>query len=124
MREKSNNCYLCFIIHAGSEAMFADLGHFSYSAIQVISYIPRPYSILHISRMRICILISMLQQVAFTLLVYPALILAYMGQAAYLSQHHHSNHQISFYVSVPRMFMSFLFLMFVFNQKFSSMFLS
>ncbi|PQQ05930.1 potassium transporter 2-like isoform X2 [Prunus yedoensis var. nudiflora] len=57
----------------GSEAMFADLGHFSYSAIQV----------------------------AFTFLVYPALILAYMGQAAYLSQHHHTSHRISFYVSVP-----------------------
>lgn len=57
----------------GSEAMFADLGHFSYSAIQV----------------------------AFTFLVYPALILAYMGQAAYLSQHHNSSHHISFYVSVP-----------------------
>ncbi|XP_050250932.1 potassium transporter 2 [Quercus robur] len=57
----------------GSEAMFADLGHFSYTAIQI----------------------------AFTFLVYPALILAYMGQAAYLSQHHHSSHVISFYVSVP-----------------------
>ncbi|OIW20033.1 hypothetical protein TanjilG_31951 [Lupinus angustifolius] len=57
----------------GSEAMFADLGHFSYMAIQI----------------------------AFTFLVYPALILAYMGQAAYLSQHHNSNLQISFYVSVP-----------------------
>ncbi|KAI4372894.1 hypothetical protein MLD38_011075 [Melastoma candidum] len=44
----------------GSEAMFADLGHFSYTAIQM----------------------------AFTFLVYPALILAYMGQAAYLSVHH------------------------------------
>jgi len=58
---------------AGSEAMFADLGHFSYMAIQV----------------------------AFTFLVYPALILAYMGQAAYLSHHHDSDLQISFYVSVP-----------------------
>ncbi|KAL4369729.1 hypothetical protein GQ457_05G023360 [Hibiscus cannabinus] len=57
----------------GSEAMFADLGHFSYSAIQT----------------------------AFTFLVYPALILAYMGQAAYMSQHHHTSYQISFYVSVP-----------------------
>ncbi|KAB1217589.1 Potassium transporter 2 [Morella rubra] len=57
----------------GSEAMFADLGHFSYAAIQV----------------------------AFTFLVYPALILAYMGQAAYLSKHHQSSHRISFYVSVP-----------------------
>ncbi|KAG9130015.1 hypothetical protein Leryth_024362 [Lithospermum erythrorhizon] len=57
----------------GSEAMFADLGHFSYAAIQI----------------------------AFTFLVYPALILAYMGQAAYLSKHHHTIHHIGFYVSVP-----------------------
>ncbi|KAL2539975.1 Potassium transporter 2 [Abeliophyllum distichum] len=57
----------------GSEAMFADLGHFSYAAIQM----------------------------AFTFLVYPALILAYMGQAAYLSKHHHTIHDIGFYVSVP-----------------------
>ncbi|KAI8032349.1 Potassium transporter 2 [Camellia lanceoleosa] len=57
----------------GSEAMFADLGHFSYTAIQI----------------------------AFSFLVYPALILAYMGQAAYLSKHHHSINQINFYVSVP-----------------------
>ncbi|KAM7264603.1 hypothetical protein ACFE04_002286 [Oxalis oulophora] len=57
----------------GSEAMFADLGHFSQAAIQI----------------------------AFTFLVYPALILAYMGQAAFLSQHHPSGDQISFYVFVP-----------------------
>ncbi|XP_047316171.1 potassium transporter 2-like isoform X2 [Impatiens glandulifera] len=57
----------------GSEAMFADIGHFSYTAIQI----------------------------AFTFLVYPALILAYMGQAAYLSKHHNSTHKIGFYVSVP-----------------------
>ncbi|KAL4574971.1 hypothetical protein LXL04_021811 [Taraxacum kok-saghyz] len=57
----------------GSEAMFADLGHFSYAAIQI----------------------------AFTFLVYPALILAYMGQAAYLSKHHQMARDISYYVSVP-----------------------
>ncbi|KAI7750547.1 hypothetical protein M8C21_016399 [Ambrosia artemisiifolia] len=57
----------------GSEAMFADLGHFSYAAIQI----------------------------AFTFLVYPALILGYMGQAAYLSKHHQMAHEISYYVSVP-----------------------
>ncbi|KAE9620099.1 putative potassium transporter [Lupinus albus] len=41
--------------------------------------------------------------IAFTFLVYPSLILAYMGQAAYLSKHHsHQNDcQIGFYVSVP-----------------------
>ncbi|URD81072.1 potassium transporter [Musa troglodytarum] len=59
----------------GSEAMFADLGHFSYTAIQV----------------------------AFTFIVYPSLILAYMGQAAYLSKHHriYTSYQIGFYASVP-----------------------
>ncbi|CAI9111068.1 OLC1v1011203C1 [Oldenlandia corymbosa var. corymbosa] len=59
----------------GSEAMYADLGHFSQLSIKI----------------------------AFTFMVYPALILAYMGQAAYLSKHHmiHSDHQIGFYVSVP-----------------------
>ncbi|KAL8161069.1 hypothetical protein V2J09_012558 [Rumex salicifolius] len=57
----------------GSEAMFADLGHFSYTAIQI----------------------------AFTFLVYPTLILAYMGQAAYLSVHHQNITEISFYLSVP-----------------------
>ncbi|KAJ0780687.1 putative potassium transporter [Helianthus annuus] len=60
----------------GSEAMFAALGHFSQLSIQI----------------------------AFTSFVYPSLILAYMGQAAYLSQHHviKNDYQIGFYVSVPR----------------------
>ncbi|KAK3130868.1 hypothetical protein QOZ80_6BG0498990 [Eleusine coracana subsp. coracana] len=59
----------------GSEAMFADLGHFSQLSIQI----------------------------AFTCMVYPALILAYMGQAAYLCRHHimETNYRIGFYVSVP-----------------------
>ncbi|XP_012458931.1 potassium transporter 8 [Gossypium raimondii] len=59
----------------GSEAMFADLGHFSQLSIKI----------------------------AFTFVVYPSLILAYMGQAAYLSKHHilETNYRIGFYVSVP-----------------------
>ncbi|KAH7660139.1 KUP system potassium uptake protein [Dioscorea alata] len=59
----------------GSEAMFADLGHFSQLSIKI----------------------------AFTSIVYPSLILAYMGQAAYLSRHHiiESDYRIGFYVSVP-----------------------
>ncbi|XP_077222245.1 potassium transporter 6-like isoform X1 [Tasmannia lanceolata] len=56
----------------GSEAMFADLGHFSQLSIKI----------------------------AFTSVVYPSMILAYMGQAAYLSQHH-AIERIGFYVSVP-----------------------
>ncbi|KAF3779890.1 Potassium transporter 6, partial [Nymphaea thermarum] len=59
----------------GSEAMFADLGHFSQLSIKL----------------------------AFTFVVYPSLILAYMGQAAYLSKHHviQTGYHIGFYVSVP-----------------------
>ncbi|KAL2484547.1 Potassium transporter 6 [Abeliophyllum distichum] len=59
----------------GSEAMFADLGHFSQLSIKI----------------------------AFTAIVYPSLILAYMGQAAYLSRHHNieNDYRIGFYVSVP-----------------------
>ncbi|KAG8384805.1 hypothetical protein BUALT_Bualt04G0156600 [Buddleja alternifolia] len=59
----------------GSEAMFADLGHFSQMSIKI----------------------------AFSFVVYPSLILAYMGQAAYLSKHHiiESDYRIGFYVSVP-----------------------
>ncbi|KAL1365601.1 hypothetical protein HN51_013605 [Arachis hypogaea] len=59
----------------GSEAMFADLGHFS------------PLSI----------------KIAFTAVVYPCLTLAYMGQAAYFSRHHDIKHEyeFGFYVSVP-----------------------
>lgn len=59
----------------GSEAMFADLGHFSQLSIKI----------------------------AFTCMVYPSLILAYMGQAAYLSKHHNieTHYRIGFYVSVP-----------------------
>lgn len=59
----------------GSEAMFADLGHFSQLSIQI----------------------------AFTSVVYPSLILAYMGQAAYLSRHHEVERAYHFglYVSVP-----------------------
>ncbi|XP_047082471.1 potassium transporter 25 [Lolium rigidum] len=59
----------------GSEAMYADLGHFSQKSIQI----------------------------AFISVVYPALVLAYMGQAAYISQHHsfENDYHIGFYVSVP-----------------------
>uniref|UniRef100_A0A453SJA8 Potassium transporter n=1 Tax=Aegilops tauschii subsp. strangulata TaxID=200361 RepID=A0A453SJA8_AEGTS len=64
----------CFSL-SGSEAMFADLGHFNQLSIQI----------------------------AFTCMVYPSLILAYMGQAAYLSKHHilEGDYRVGFYVSVP-----------------------
>ncbi|XP_072981822.1 potassium transporter 1 isoform X1 [Typha latifolia] len=56
----------------GAETMFANLGHFS------------PLSI----------------KLAFTSLVYPCLILAYMGEAAFLSKHHEDIQQ-SFYKAIP-----------------------
>ncbi|KAK6913125.1 Potassium transporter [Dillenia turbinata] len=63
----------------GSEAMYADLGHFSQLSIKI----------------------------AFAVVVYPSLILAYMGQAAYLSRHH-AIERIGFYVSVPGNFLVLL----------------
>lgn len=46
---------------------------------------------------------ALVVQIAFTSVVYPSLLLAYMGQAAYLSQHHiiQTDYRIGFYVSVP-----------------------
>ncbi|KAK9935523.1 hypothetical protein M0R45_022624 [Rubus argutus] len=62
----------CVLCITGAEAMFADLGHFSVRAIQI----------------------------AFSFVVFPCLILAYMGQAAYLMKHPDSSARI-FYDSVP-----------------------
>ncbi|XP_031400588.1 putative potassium transporter 12 isoform X2 [Punica granatum] len=63
----------CVLCITGAEAMFADLGHFTVRAIQV----------------------------AFSCVVFPCLLLAYMGQAAYLMQYPGSAPRI-FYDSVPR----------------------
>uniref|UniRef100_A0A7N0TH18 Potassium transporter n=1 Tax=Kalanchoe fedtschenkoi TaxID=63787 RepID=A0A7N0TH18_KALFE len=57
---------------AGVETMFADLGHLSCLSIKI----------------------------AFTCLVYPCLVLAYMGEAAFLSRHH-GDIQRSFYKAIP-----------------------
>ncbi|KAJ6814277.1 potassium transporter 23-like [Iris pallida] len=62
----------CVLCITGAEAMFADLGHFSVKSIQT----------------------------AFTFVVFPCLILAYMGQAAYLLKNPSSVERI-FYDSVP-----------------------
>ncbi|CAA6654734.1 unnamed protein product [Spirodela intermedia] len=56
----------------GAETMFADLGHFSPTSIKI----------------------------AFSFLVYPCLVLAYMGEAAFLSRHH-EDIQRSFYRAIP-----------------------
>ncbi|KAG1339065.1 hypothetical protein COCNU_04G013710 [Cocos nucifera] len=57
---------------SGAETMFANLGHFSALSIKM----------------------------AFSFLVYPCLILAYMGEAAFLSKHH-EDIQRSFYKAIP-----------------------
>ncbi|QCD82258.1 KUP system potassium uptake protein [Vigna unguiculata] len=62
----------CVLCITGAEAMFADLGHFSVPAIQI----------------------------AFTCVVFPCLLLAYMGQAAFLTKNPSSYSSI-FYKSVP-----------------------
>ncbi|KAH9562375.1 hypothetical protein CY35_05G068200 [Sphagnum magellanicum] len=59
----------------GTEAMFADLGHFTMKSIQI----------------------------AFTALVFPSLLAAYMGQAAFLMKNHTDlDAQYTFYRSIPR----------------------
>ncbi|XP_034678312.1 probable potassium transporter 13 isoform X2 [Vitis riparia] len=58
----------------GAEAMFADLGHFSKLSVRI----------------------------AFTAIVYPCLILAYMGEAAYLSQNH-KDVEHSFHKAIPKL---------------------
>ncbi|GMI90129.1 K Transporter12 [Hibiscus trionum] len=62
----------CVLCITGAEAMFADLGHFSVRSIQI----------------------------AFTFVVFPCLLFAYMGQAAYLTKFPDSSERI-FYDSVP-----------------------
>ncbi|BFG16465.1 hypothetical protein CerSpe_027390 [Prunus speciosa] len=62
----------CVLCITGAEAMFADLGHFSVRAIQI----------------------------AFSFVVFPCLLLAYLGQAAYLMKYPDSASRI-FYNSVP-----------------------
>ncbi|BAT74660.1 hypothetical protein LR48_Vigan511s010600 [Vigna angularis] len=62
----------CVLCITGAEAMFADLGHFSVPAIQI----------------------------AFTCVVFPCLLLAYMGQAAFLTKNP-SSYSSVFYKSVP-----------------------
>lgn len=62
----------CVLCITGAEAMFADLGHFSVPSIQI----------------------------AFTFVVFPCLLLAYMGQGAYLMNYPNSANRI-FYDSVP-----------------------
>jgi KUP system potassium uptake protein len=74
----------CGLYSAGTEALFADLGHFTFQSIQI----------------------------AFTGLVYPCLLLAYLGQAAFLFRNLESVGD-AFYSSIPRkLFLLLYFLLF------------
>ncbi|XP_077240020.1 potassium transporter 6-like [Tasmannia lanceolata] len=68
---------------AGSEAMFADLGHFSKKSIKI----------------------------AFSFLVYPALIISYMGQTAFISKNHSVCEQGMTYLSasMPKRYIRHVF---------------
>lgn len=67
------------VVNSGTEALFADLAHFRVAAVQI----------------------------AFTVVVFPCLLLAYSGQAAYLMNN--KDHVIdAFYRSIPG-FSFFLF---------------
>lgn len=73
---------LSFVTHwvlvinfSGIEALFADLSHFPVSAVQI----------------------------AFTVIVFPCLLLAYSGQAAYLRKYPH-HVEDAFYRSIPSLY--------------------
>ncbi|KAL5214167.1 hypothetical protein ABZP36_003319 [Zizania latifolia] len=80
----------------GTEALFADLCHFPVLAIQVTCFqqgIFRSICNFYYSK-------HMYLQIAFTLIVFPCLLLAYTGQAAYIISH--KNHvSDAFYRSIP-----------------------
>lgn len=70
-----------FAINVGTEALFADVGHFTVTSIQI----------------------------SMCSITYPALIIAYTGQASYLRKH---NDQVlqTFYKSIPGIYNQYNFL--------------
>ena len=63
----------CFRENAGTEALFADVGHFTVRSIQI----------------------------SMCAVTYPALVLAYTGQASFLRKHHQDVADL-FFKSIPR----------------------
>ena len=74
------------LLLTGAEAMFADLGHFSKKAIQVI-IIKKIILANHFPIPCIVVLHFICFQIAFLSSVYPSLILTYAGQTACLINH-------------------------------------
>jgi K+ transporter len=94
---------------SGSEAMFADLCYFSVRSVQVMnhayvlsimasgwnsftSFVTSTYILMKL--MVVCL------QITFLFLVLPCLLLGYLGQAAYLMEHHADAGE-AFFSSVP-----------------------
>jgi hypothetical protein len=95
---------LGLIAISGAEAMFADLGHFSKLSLRVhliffnmdMSFVIEVFE----SIFTMTFFIALSWQLGFTIIVYPCLVLAYMGEAAYLSKHR-EDLQSSFYKALP-----------------------
>ncbi|KAL4579548.1 hypothetical protein LXL04_015698 [Taraxacum kok-saghyz] len=90
-----NGMVLCI---TGSEALFADLGHFDRPSIQVFCY--SIFYFLIIVEMS-CLLNQEPKQIAFLSFIYPSLILTYAGQTAYLIKHP-NDHNDGFYKFIPK----------------------
>ncbi|TYI97761.1 hypothetical protein E1A91_D01G165500v1 [Gossypium mustelinum] len=91
-------CVLCI---TEAQAMFADLGHFPVPSIQVASSINSLKN--HLGFPFTACLFFMSNSyclIAFTFVVFPCLLLAYMGQVAYLMKYPETSARI-FYDSVP-----------------------
>lgn len=90
-------CKTFFSFCAGTEALFADLCHFPVLAIQVkclqnrVAICVRSYML---AKVKVCL------QIAFTLIVFPCLLLAYTGQAAYIISNK-THVADAFYRSIP-----------------------
>lgn len=67
-----NGVVMVIDVETGTEALFADVGHFTVRSIQI----------------------------SMCTITFPALILAYTGQAAYLRKHNYDVHE-TFYKSIP-----------------------
>lgn len=88
-------------LFAGTEALFADLCHFPVLAIQVCHLANRLQSSVSSFRFLFsCTWAFFSMQIAFTFVVFPCLLLAYTGQAAYIMKN--QGHVVdAFYRSIP-----------------------
>lgn len=95
------NLHCLLHYYAGTEALFADLCHFPVLAVQVFIIHSHNYDqYLKLCVLRLCVFCL---QIAFTLIVFPCLLLAYTGQAAYIVSN--KGHVFdAFYRSIPGLF--------------------